>query len=170
LNQCSFLTSLFFITFYLMIQYNKFLLSFSYWVDLEEGLCTALLISMLCWVSQRSAVGIAARLEAGWSGFQILVGARDFFPSLKHPDWLWGLTSLLLSRYEVLSWEWISWGVINNSPVPSAKVKNECNCISSPHIFCHGVYRKTFGTLWNSCCKFVQLIHLIWNLVQISYW
>jgi hypothetical protein len=50
---------------------------------------------------------MAPSLRTRWTGFRIQAGEKYFLPSPKHPDRLWGITSLLLTGTGVLS-RWYS--------------------------------------------------------------
>jgi len=84
-----------------------------------------------------SSIGLVTKVQAGWSGAQILIGVRNFF-SPTCPDWLWGLPNPLCTGSEVsgvwswptlgptqshLYWQWSGWGLkLTNSgahPIPS---------------------------------------------------
>jgi hypothetical protein len=65
----------------------------------------------------------------------------EFFPSPPHPDRLWGPPSLLFNGY----WGLFCWGVklpgheTDNSPPPSAEVKNALSYTSTLPIHLHGM-------------------------------
>ena len=69
-------------------------------------------------------VSTVTMLQAGQSGFQIPVGARNLFPQCPH--WMWGPPSLLHKGHQgsVLG-VMLPGCEINHSPQTSAKVKNE---------------------------------------------
>ena len=91
--------------------------------------------TVLFW-SWRSAAGIVTSLWAGQSAVSILAGVGDFCPlqNVQTGPRAYTASSSLVNR------GCFSKGKgVDQSPLSSAEVKNEWNCISAPsHAFMHG--------------------------------
>lgn len=96
-----------------------------------------------------SIVGMMTRLQAGWSGVQILVGARDFSIiwtcSYAHLELL---TQWLQGFFPVSK---AARAKVNHSPPPSRKVKNKWSYTPSSPLHLRYVNRQN--------CTFIMLRH-----------
>jgi hypothetical protein len=100
---------------------------------------------------------------------------KTFFCSPKCPDRLWGLPSLLFNEYHGSFLDTDRMGcAVDDSPLSSAEVKNECSCTSSATICLRGTHRYSFtltsvacGEKYKSLCNFLQFFLIPFSHLNI---